>query len=133
MSPPRENRPVGGAALAKQPGGPRPTLPDPRDEAAHHTDGPAWPAPVGDFAWVIVDEDEPPPVRVHRLQLPLRFEDLTRDLLATVGALARLAVDDRFPKHRHKVVARNLADLNRAAAELHDLLDDLRWSTRWSS
>jgi len=86
------------------------------------------------FTWVVLDdEDEPPPIRVHRRQLPLHYEDLSRDLLATVGALTRLSRDDRFPKHRRKVVQRNLAVLNRAAAGLRDLRDDLRGDeTRWS-
>ena len=60
--------------------------------------------------------------------------DLSRSLLRIVESLARLTVDDRFPRHRHAVVRRNIPVLNRAAAGLRDLRDDLLDdSDGWSS
>ena len=117
------------------PGGRKPT--GARSADAGTTECSSYKVPDTDlrpFTWAALDdEDELPPVRVHRQQLPLHFEDLSRSLLATVGALTRLSRDDRFPKHRHAVVQRNLAVLNRAAAGLRDLWDDLRGDeTRWS-
>jgi len=93
----------------------------------------ANPATRPPFAW-IDDEDEPAPVRVRRQPLPSTFEGLSFELLVVVRALTRLTADDRFPRHRHAVVRRNIPVLNRAAAELRDLRDDLLDdSDGWSS
>jgi len=101
----------------------------------------AWPVPVGDFmayAWVVEPvepvEDEPAPTfKVRRRSLPGTHEDLSWRLLRLVQALARLRGDDRYPRYRQAVAQRNLPRLSRAAAELLDLLDDLRADRAGSS
>ncbi len=128
MSPPgRENRPARhGATISEQPGGPRPTLPDPRGEVARHTDCPAWPTEPT-MHDVIARALTPvvAPVGEPR-SLPDTYQARVRKVLKAIESLERLHADPRFRGDWQEIQDRNLpVVVNHAAAKLNDVRDVL--------
>ncbi|MBC3193836.1 hypothetical protein H7X46_22500 [Pseudonocardia sp. C8] len=68
------------------------------------------------------------PTSMRRSPLPQQFLALHRDLIRVSNRLSKLHGDDRFTANAATIAEANLPELERAAAVLNPLIDDLRSS-----